>query len=129
MLSRRHFNVQPNTLCVLCSASTEETIEHLFFECAFAKRCWDKLRIVWISEDDIHRRILITRQQAGIPFFVEIFLLAAWELWKLRNMTVFDGVQATFARWIRNFKDEAALQSHRLGQDDRRLACLWLDAL
>lgn len=129
MLSRRNFNVQPNCLCVLCSAQMEETIEHLFFDCAFAKRCWDKLGIIWVQDADIHKKFMRTRQQAGLPLFTEIFLIAACELWKLRNRMVFDGEQATFARWLRNFKDEASLQSHRLRDDDRILACLWLDAL
>ena len=31
MLARRNFNVQPNSLCVLCYDGKEETIDHLFF--------------------------------------------------------------------------------------------------
>jgi len=29
--ARRNFNVQPNSLCVLCYDGKEETIDHLFF--------------------------------------------------------------------------------------------------
>jgi hypothetical protein len=29
---------------------------------------------------------------------MEIFLIAAWELWKIRNRLVFDGVKACFNR-------------------------------
>lgn len=129
MLSRRHFNVQPNCLCGMCKENEEETIEHLFFNCEFAKKCWDKLGIVWSLEADIHIKIMKTRQQIGLPFFIEIFLIAAWELWKIRNRLVFDGLQATFARWLRNFKDKVSLQSHHLGDDDRSLACCWFDSL
>lgn len=129
MLWRRHFNVQPNSLCVLCLAREEETIDHLLFNCEFAQKCWDKLSIDWVMEADIHSRFLRTKQQAGLPLFTEIFLIAAWELWKIRNRLVFDGIPASFPRWLQNFKDEAALQSHRLDDDDRRLSCLWLDAL
>ena len=70
-----------------------------------------------------------SRKQASLPLFMEIFLIAAWELWKIRNRMVFDGVQATFSTWLRSFKDEAALQAHRLGDDVRRSICFWLDAL
>ena len=129
MLTRRNFNVQPNCHCVLCTEGIEESIEHLFFSCEFARKVWDKLGISWTAEIDIHYKIIHTRRQNGIPFFMEIFLIAAWELWKIRNRQVFDGVHAAFSRWLRNFKDEAALQSHRLKDDDRRLVCLWLDAL
>lgn len=60
MLVRRHLNVQPNCLCVLCFDGEEETIEHLFFGCVFAARCWAKLGIVWTHEADIHERIMHT---------------------------------------------------------------------
>lgn len=45
MLVRRHFNVQPDSLCVLCNDGLEETIDHLFFDGSFAKMCWDKIGI------------------------------------------------------------------------------------
>jgi hypothetical protein len=42
---------------------------------------------------------------------------------------VFDGIQATFSRWLWNFKEEAGLQSYRLKDSDIVLVHLWLDAL
>lgn len=129
MLARRHFNVQPHSLCVLCVDGSGETIDNLFFNCPFAKMCWDKIGINWVNDVEIHKRIERTKPLAGIPFFMEIFLIAAWELWKIRNRLVFDGVQATFSRWLRNFKDEAALQSHRIKDVDRNVVILWLDSL
>jgi hypothetical protein len=66
---------------------------------------------------------------ASRPFFMETFLIAAWELWKVRNRMVFDGVQATFNRWLFNFKEEATLQSFRIKEADRAAVLLWLDAL
>jgi hypothetical protein len=89
MLARRNFNVQPNCLCVLCNDGVEETIDHLFFECDFTKKCWDKFGIQWVNDDDIHRKIERSSQLAGPPFFMEIFLIAAWELWKIRNRLFF----------------------------------------
>ena len=47
MLSRRHFNVQQNSWCVLCAANIEEDIHHLFFSCRFATECWGRLGIQW----------------------------------------------------------------------------------
>jgi hypothetical protein len=111
----------------MCDDAEEETILHLFFECSFAKKCWDKLGITWSHEADIHRRIVTTRQLAGLPYFMEIFLIAAWELWKVRNRLVFDGILATYSTWLRNFKEEASLQAHRLKDDDRVL--VWFDSL
>ena len=33
--------------CLLCDSPLEETVEHLFFDCAFSRSCWRKLRIEW----------------------------------------------------------------------------------
>lgn len=129
MLERRHFHVQPNCLCILCSRRESESIEHLFFECDFAVSCWNRLGIIWAPEDNFTRRFEQTRDQAGLPFFMEIFLLAAWELWKVQNRQVFDGVQATFDSWLFNFKTEARLQAHRFHEDKRLIFNLWLDNL
>jgi hypothetical protein len=37
MLTRRHIQVDNDNLCVICSTGAEETIEHLFFTCPFAR--------------------------------------------------------------------------------------------
>jgi hypothetical protein len=115
--------------CVLCDEGIEETIDHLFFDCYFAKQCWEKLGINWINMGDIHRRIERSRQMAGLPFFMEIFLIVAWELWKMRNRLVFDGIEASFNRWLHNIREEAALQSDRIIDPDRTIVRAWLDAL
>lgn len=74
-------------------------------------------------------RIVHTRQHLCLPYFIKIFLIATWELWKVRNRLVFDGVHATFSRWLRNFKDEATLQAKCLKDNDKALVVMWLDGL
>jgi len=39
MLCRRYLDVQGTDICVMCDSGEEETIDHLFFECTFAKEC------------------------------------------------------------------------------------------
>jgi len=129
MLARRNFNVQPNNLCVLCSDNCVETIDHLFFDCSFAKQCWAKVGINWTQDSSRIRRIQRSKQRSSRCLFMEVFLIAAWELWKVRNRLIFDGVQASFARWLNNFKEEATLQSCRIKEADRAPILLWLDAL
>jgi hypothetical protein len=31
--------------CMLCSQSSEETVEHLFLDCTFAKECWNLINL------------------------------------------------------------------------------------
>jgi hypothetical protein len=47
MLQRRNLHVQDDPICVMCDSGEEETIEHLLFECEFAKECWAAINIVW----------------------------------------------------------------------------------
>ena len=73
MLLRRHFHVQPNTLCVMCTSTIEEDIDHLFFFCPFAISCWNKLGIQWSVPMNTCDRILLRAQHSSIPFFMEVF--------------------------------------------------------
>ena len=95
MLLRRHFHVQPNTLCVMCTSTIEEDIDHLFFFCPFAISCWNKLGIQWSTAMNISDRILLTARNSNISFFMEIFLIAAWDIWNLRNSKIFDNGRPT----------------------------------
>ena len=110
MLIRRHFNVQPNSWCVLCSSNSDEDTEHLFFSCPFASTCWQKLGFHWPSIADINERVLSPMATMGLPFFMEIFIMATWEIWKLRNSKIFDRRAPTIRLWVRNFKDQVILQ-------------------
>lgn len=40
MLRRRHLNIEDDALCVLCNTGIEEDVDHLFFDCSFARQCW-----------------------------------------------------------------------------------------
>jgi hypothetical protein len=52
-------------------------------------------------------------QQFNSKFFMEIFMLGAWLIWKQRNNTVFNRDRATFQGWKRGFIEEALLQANR----------------
>ena len=74
-LVRRHYNVQPNSWCVLCSANTEKDLDHLFFTCPFATACWHKLGIQWNVSNNICNPVLVTMESSGLPFFMKVFVL------------------------------------------------------
>jgi hypothetical protein len=79
MLSRRHIGERSDDFCVLCTAGTEETIDHLFFQCPFACQCWDRIGFLWDLNLDITDMIIHARRASNLKFFTEIVLLAAWE--------------------------------------------------
>jgi hypothetical protein len=47
IMSRKNWSVDSGTDCSLCPTPSLETRSHLFFECDFAKNCWDEINIQW----------------------------------------------------------------------------------
>ena len=129
MLLRRHFHVQPNAHCIMCNNSSEEDIDHLFFTCPLAVSCWNSLSIQWSLAPSICDRILSAIHNHSLPLFMEIFMIAAWELWNLRNSKIFDNGRATRSLWMHNFKAQAHLQLLRVREIDKPAIVQWLDTL
>jgi hypothetical protein len=75
-----------------------------------------------------HKKYYCTYNLVAIPCFIEVTMLAAWELWKVRNDKVFHRRDPNFARWLGNFKSQCLLQSCRFKADLRSSFCVWLDA-
>lgn len=57
----------------------------IYFLVARLQRDAGKIGIVSTNDNDLNRRIQRSKQRSAIPFLMEIFLLAPWELWKVRN--------------------------------------------
>ena len=127
MLDRRHFNVQPNSWCVLCSSNYDEDLEHLFFSCTFASTCWRNLGFQWPPIPNIRECVLCLISTMGLPFFIEIFIMATWEIWKLRNSKIFDRRAPTIRLWVQNFKDLVILQLVRVREDQQLCITQWLE--
>jgi hypothetical protein len=89
MLRRRQFQLNSGYQCLLCQNPPEETIEHLLFTCDFSKSCWQTLGFQWA---DLPDRLLIIEEGKARwhgPLFMELFLLASWNIWKERNKFFF----------------------------------------
>jgi hypothetical protein len=114
----------------MCDALVQEDRDQLFFNCQFAQGCWDILQINWDdSVLDIHDKIMKARQEAGMFFFMDAFIVATWELWKLRNTVIFDAVQPSTQLWTWKFKEQFLLQLHRFREDRRLVISQWLESL
>lgn len=109
MLQKRHLNIQGTNTCVMCNLGVNETIQHLFFECPFAQDCWLRLGIHWDMTVAIRDRIACARSSHNIPCIMEIILIAALELWKIRNDKVFQRKDPAPSVWVNNFKAQCNL--------------------
>ena len=124
----RHLDVHDDDFCVMCETRAEETIEHLFFTCPFASQCWASLNFVWDHSLNLQDRFIQARQAHGHCFFTEASMIAAWEIWKMRNDKVFERRVPSHATWLCNFKNQCLVQSVRFKADLRSAFCFWLNA-
>jgi hypothetical protein len=102
---------QDSDTYVLCNTGEIETIEHIFFDCPFASDRWTAIHVDWDASLPLQDRFTQARLSSNLPFFTEATLIAAWELWKLRNDKIFQRRAPTLALWLANFKNQGLLQS------------------
>ena len=129
MLQRRNYNVQPNNYCVMCQDQIAEDASHLFFDCPFAVICWQKIGITWINNDDIISRLVYGCNNLGLTFFIELFIITAWEIWILHNGKKFEGKQVSLQLWIVRFKEQVLLQLNRIREEQRPIVLQWLNTM
>lgn len=130
LLDRKH-SKPPNVplTCDLCSLGARETRDHLFFQCPFARSCWNSIGFAWDTSLEIHQMIAAQRSGFGDGCFMEIFLVASWLIWKLRNDYIFNSVRHSLARWRASPKEELSLYLSRLRLVARPLLQIWIDSL
>lgn len=89
MLQKRSFQL-PSYDCVLCGVLHLETRDHLFFHCAFAKTCWAYLCGSFTPVANVHLNVESLKRKLKVPFFMEIIIMGAWSIWKVRNDFIFN---------------------------------------
>ena len=58
---------------------------------------------------------------------MDIFIIAAWELWKMRNAVIFYGARPSVQLWTIRFKEQHLLQLIRFRDNHRLIITQWLD--
>jgi hypothetical protein len=113
MLRRRQFHLNSGYRCLMCANPLEETVEHMLFHCPFSQSCWQILNMDW---DLIGDRLHIIERGKSIwqgPLYMEILMLSSWNIWKERNMLLFDGITPSTASWRTKLKTDLSLFVHR----------------
>lgn len=130
ILNRKGIPVQGNNYnCGMCQALTEETAFHLFFDCHFSKACWSHIGITWDTSLDFFEMIQEAKRRYAPPNFMEIFIMAAWHIWKQRNRLISDNAPPSLQSWWQDFQTEVKLQVHRANRVTRDNILSWLDSL
>jgi hypothetical protein len=83
ILKRKRYKLEGNNYnCVMCPAQREETAFHLFFSCPFASECWNNIGIQWQLNVPFFQMMESARYDFNHTFFMEVFIIAAWHIWK-----------------------------------------------
>ena len=129
MLKRHHYNIGEVFDCLLCGKHIEETMDHMIFTCPFSKACWEKINIAWPEFDSKLDLITQINESKRRHLFMEIFLTAAWSLWKERNNKHFRGVTPSTDSWLTRFKGDFGLLQYRVKEVHRSFVTTFCDSL
>jgi hypothetical protein len=55
----------------------------------FSQRVWNYLQIDWSQAQDIQAAAFAARKDFAKPFFMEVVIIALWNIWKERNGQIF----------------------------------------
>ena len=73
-------------------------------------------------------RFSSARAVHDLDFFTKASLIAAWEIWKMRNNKILRQQDPVHSLWLVNFKNQCYLESLRFRSDLRSTFYFWLDA-
>lgn len=95
ILRRKHMVID-NYNCVICNDNVEETIKHLFIDCAFAKECCAVLGVNLLGNCSVPKISTTLRAQLQSDFFMVAIILMCCAIWTARNNLIFSGIQPNF---------------------------------
>jgi hypothetical protein len=117
MLKRRHVQLNSGYNCLMCANPLEETIDHMIFQCPFSMACCQEIPMTWDANGDRLSIISKGEMSWNKSLFMEIFMIASWNIWKERNKLLFEGVAPTISSWKTRVKPDLLLLVHRKKSD------------
>ena len=107
-------DLAPNRRTTHTDQDSLETRDHLFFDCAFARLCWETVGVTWNPQLAIFSRVDAARKSHAGPCFLEIFACVTWNIWKARNDLIFRDIQPAMGRWKIKFQNDLLLHQYRV---------------
>jgi hypothetical protein len=100
--------------CAVRGCQQEETLHHLFWECPFAKRCWDYIYPSRTQNLSVFEAMQDIKEHIRLPFTMEIIILGSCAIWITRNNKFFENIPPTFQGWKHIYLQELKLLTHRI---------------
>jgi hypothetical protein len=114
---------------VLCETQVNlRLLNTCFSTVLLLKSVGRKISFDWEENMDLSNRLIRGQVMHNNLCFLEASLIAAWELWKLRNDKVFQRCDPSPSIWLCNFKNQCTMQCLRFKDDPRSFFCVWLDS-
>jgi hypothetical protein len=85
--------------------------------------------INWDHDLQFFNTIQKAKQDFSMNLFMEIFSIAAWEIWKKRNGKIFRGTAPSFQSWNNSFLACSNSQMYRFSRDQWMSLQSWLASL
>jgi hypothetical protein len=90
IMQRKHWHLESGFNCELCRTNVLETVQHLFFECEFARQCWEFVNVNWDASVQLSQNYMTAKAAFNGPCFFDVFACATWNIWKIRNDLIFN---------------------------------------
>ena len=121
ILRRRHMLLDSYS-CVLCNSLVEESVDHLFAYCSFARMCWDFIHIDIPLDSGFPALTSQMKDQLNSQFFMETIILLCWAIWMTRNDLIFKGETLNLAGIKRVFLRSLSFLSIELKLDRKTIS-------
>ena len=126
----RRKNIQLESYnCVLCQSQSEDTVQHLFLSCPFAKECWSLLNIDFQVDSAFPKALLQTRVQSHSYFSILVAILMSWAIWTARNDLIFNNIQPSVNNVKVTFTKEIKLLIFGIKSSISDIFDLWIQNL
>lgn len=129
MLRRRNKFLEVGYSCALCPYDLEESTLHLFFDCTSSFSRWNAIGIQWSQQGSVYDRLQQQRAVFQGPYFMDLFMIGAWCIWKERNDFIFNHKMPSLDSWKQRFKNEVGLHLFRIKPSKRSFVMNWLSNL
>jgi hypothetical protein len=113
LLGTKNFHL-PTYACVTLPCVKEETLIHLFWTCPFANHSWDYICPTRDKNLSVMESIEDIKMKIGLPFGMDIIIVATWSLWIVRNNKIFNNIRPSFSSWKAIYLQELRLISFRM---------------
>jgi hypothetical protein len=113
LLGRKNFHL-PTYSCATLPCVEEETLIHLFWSCPFADHYWDFICPTRDKNLSVLESIEHIKMKIGLPFSMDIIIVATWSLWIVRNNKIFNNIRPSFSSWKAIYLQELRLISFRM---------------